>query len=328
MTIMVYFLPMARVLIIVFDDVQTLDAAGPGEVFATTSRYLGREVYRVELASVGGGERRTTSSLFHIRTQDLRRVRPQKSDIIVVAGGEDPAIRTAMADSELLRWLARAARIVHRMTSVCSGSFILAAAGILDGKRATTHWLGCDVLARAFPRVTVDRQAIFVRDGSVWTSAGVTTGIDMALAIVEEDVGRDVADAIAARLVLYFRRPGFQSQFSEALVAQTSGGNSLGPALAWARANLSKADVETLARRAGLSVRTLHRRCLELLSTTPARLIDKLRVEHARTLLSTTTLTAKTLAAQCGFGNAIRMRRAFARELGLGPKEYRALHGG
>jgi transcriptional regulator GlxA family with amidase domain len=168
---------------------------------------------------------------------------------------------------------------------------------------------------------------IFVRDGAVWTSAGVTTGIDMALAIVEDDLGRALADEVAARLVLYIRRPGFQSQFSAALVAQTAG-DTLGPAIAWTRANLAIADTEALARRAGLSVRTLHRRCLAQLATTPARLIDKLRVEHARALLATGDLPAKALAAQCGFGNPTRMKRAFERELGIGPREYRVLHGG
>lgn len=318
---------MSRVLIVVFDDVQTLDAAGPGEVFAAAGSVVGRAVYRVEVASAGGGERRTTSGLFSLRTRDLCAVRPRPSDTVVVAGGDEPAIRTAMADAALLRWIARAAPVVRRMTSVCSGAFILAAAGVLDGRRAATHWLGCDALARAFPRVTVDRKAIFVQDGTVWTSAGVTTGIDMALALVEQDVGRAVADAVAARLVLYARRPGYQSQFSEALVAQMSSGDALGPAISWARAHLAQADVTTLARRAGLSERTLHRRCAALFSTTPSRLIDALRVEQARTLLSTTDLPAKTVAAQCGFDNPIRMRRAFARELGLGPKEFRALHG-
>jgi transcriptional regulator GlxA family with amidase domain len=312
----------------VFDDVQTLDAAGPGEVFATASQLLGRRAYRVEPVSTGGGERRTSSSLFHIRTRDIGRVRPHPGDTIVVAGGDEPAIRVAMADQALLRWLASASRVVRRTTSVCSGAFILAAAGILDGKRAATHWAGCKALAASFPRVNVDPNAIFVQDGCIWTSAGVTTGIDMALAIVEEDVGREIADSIAARLVLYFRRPGFQSQFSEALVAQASTGAPLGPAIAWARKNLAHVDVPALAHQAGLSVRTLHRRCLELLSTTPARLLDKLRVEQARTLLSTSELPAKTLAVQCGFGNPVRMRRAFARELGLDPKEYRALHSG
>lgn len=316
---------MARVLIVAFEGVQTLDVAGPAEVFAAASQSAGRDAYRVELASVGGGEITASSSL-RMRTRDLRRIRAQREDIIVVAGGAEPAIVRAMADEALVSWVRGAHRVVGRTTSVCSGAFILAAAGILDGKRAATHWLGCKRLASMFPRVNVDPNAIFVQDGSVWTSAGVTTGIDMALAIVEQDLGRAVADAVAAGLVLYVRRPGFQSQFSNALVAQTSSSDPLGPALAWARANLSKADVESLARKAGLSVRTLHRRCLEHLGTTPAKLIDKLRIEHARALLGTSDLPVKVLAAECGFGSAAHMKRSFERELGMGPREYRLLH--
>src|SRR5690606_11016291 len=150
------------------------------------------------------GERRTTSTIA-IRTRDLGRVRPRASDIVLVAGGGDRAIRSAMTDAVLLDWLRAAACVVARMTSVCSGAFILAAAGLLDGKRATTHWSACALLARSFPRIQVDANAIFVQDGSLWTSAGVTTGIDMALAMVDRDLGSAVADAIAARLVLYVR---------------------------------------------------------------------------------------------------------------------------
>jgi transcriptional regulator GlxA family with amidase domain len=212
------------------------------------------------------------------------------------------------------------------MASVCSGAFILATAGLLDGKRATTHWRGCALLAEMFPRVEVDANAIFVRDGETWTSAGVTTGIDMALAIVEEDVGRGAADALAAELVLYMRRPGYQAQFSSALVTQASSSENLRAALGWLRSHLEQASVEMLAKRAGLSLRTLHRRCEEELSTTPAKLIARLRVEHARTLLSTTTLPAKTVANRCGFGSAVRMSRAFQRELGMCPRDYRLLH--
>lgn len=314
-----------RVVIIGFEGVQTLDATGPAEVFAGASRRAGRQGYRVIVASIGGGERMTTSGLV-VRTADLRRIRPCRGDTVIVAGGDDSSIRGAVADRALLGWLGRAARVVRRVASVCSGAFVLAAAGLLDGKRAATHWAGCDELARRFPAVTVDANAIFVRDGAVWTSAGVTTGIDMALAMVEDDLGRAVADDIAARLVLYMRRPGFQSQFSAALVAQTTGADALGPAIAWTRANLATADIDALARRAGLSVRTLHRRCLDQLATTPAKLIDKLRVEHARTLLATSDLSAKALAARCGFGNPTRMKRAFERELGIGPREYRVLH--
>lgn len=309
---------MSRVLMIGFDGMQSLDLTGPAEVFALAS-------YEVVPLSLGGGKRRTSSGL-DIQTRDLARVRVRADDIVMMVGGGEEGVRVAAFDRSLRAWLQRAARTARWVASVCSGAFVLATAGLLDGRRATTHWSACELLSRQFPKVNVDPNAIFIRDGAVWTSAGVTTGIDMALAMVEEDQGREVADAIAARLVLYVRRPGFQSQFSEALVAQTTSSDPLGPAIAWARANLGKADVEGLAKRAGLSVRTLHRRCLTLMSTTPARLIDKLRVEHAQTLLTTTTLPQKTLAAQCGFGNTTRMKRAFERELGMAPSAYHLLH--
>jgi len=242
-----------------------------------------------------------------------------------VAGGEERAIRAALADAALATFLRRAARSVKRLGSVCSGAFVLAAAGLLDGLRAATHWSACARLASSFPAVNVDRDAIFVQEGRIWTSAGVTTGIDMALAMVEEDHGRALADAVAARLVLYARRPGFQSQFSDALVAQTNASDPLAPAIAWARTHLRQADAESLARKSGMSLRTLHRRCADHLQTTPAKLIEKLRVEHARLLLSTTPLQAKPLAATCGFGSPAMMNRAFRRELGVLPREYRLM---
>ncbi|HEV7558920.1 MAG TPA: DJ-1/PfpI family protein [Kofleriaceae bacterium] len=316
---------MSRVLVIVFDGVQTLDATGPAEVFAAAGRIRGRPMYDMVYASIGGS-RLVTSSDLTIHTRDLRNIKPTATDTVVVAGGDDAPVIAACADRALLAWIRRAAPIVERMTSVCSGAFVLAAAGLLDGKRATTHWIACERLAKLFPNVTVDGNAIFIRDGAVWTSAGVTTGIDMALAMVEDDHGRELADAVAARLVLYVRRPGFQSQFSDALVAQTAKSDPLGPAITWARAHLDDVDVEAFAKHAGLSVRTLHRRCLDTLATTPAKLLDRLRVEHARTLLTTSDLAVKTLAARCGFGNAVRMKRAFERELGIGPREYRVMH--
>lgn len=315
---------MRRVLVVVIDGVQTLDATGPAEVFAA-ARKNGRPCYKVEYGSVGGGERISSSGL-RMRTRDVATLRLQADDTVLVAGADEASIIRAIRDAALLRFLQRAARSGARMCSVCSGAFLLAAAGLLNGKRAATHWLGCKQLAEMFPQIDVDPNAIFVRDGELWTSAGVTTGIDMALAIVESDVDRAVADEVAALLVLYVRRPGYQSQFSQALIAQTESSDPLGPALTWARANLQHADIESLARRAGLSVRTLHRRCLQHLGTTPAKLMDKLRIEHARTLLATSELPTKLLAEQCGFGNPTRMHRAFMRELGIGPRDYRVLH--
>jgi transcriptional regulator GlxA family with amidase domain len=315
---------MPRVVIVVLEGAQTLDVTGPAEVFAAAGRALGRPAYQITFASSGGG-RRTLSCALVVDTRDLRTLRPRRDDIVVVAGGDDDPIRRAVGDPALLTWLRRAARIVHRLTSVCSGAFVLAAAGLLDGKRAATHWSACDQLAQLFPRIEVDRNAIYVEAGAIWTSAGVTTGIDMALALVEEAHGAAIADNVAARLVLYMRRPGYQSQWSDALVTQRAGA-SLAPAIAWARAHLGEADLDAIARRAGMSPRTFHRRCLDQLRTTPAKLLAKLRVERARDLLATSGLPAKSVAAACGFSSAVRMQRAFERELGLGPRAYRLLH--
>ena len=190
---------------------------------------------------------------------------------------------------------------------------------------APAHWAGCAQLAAQYPRAQVMQDAIYVVDGTLWTSAGVTTGIDMALAIVEEDLGPRVANDIAAQAVLYARRPGFQSQFSPALVAQLEGSDPLGSSIAWARRHLPELSVETLSRRAGLTVRTLHRRTRALLGVTPAKLIERIRVEHARTLLSSTELPQKVVASQSGFSGNAQMQRALARHLGMDGRAVRLL---
>jgi transcriptional regulator GlxA family with amidase domain len=314
MSKMIQILPMAapRVILVAFEGAQGLDVFGPAESFGAVGRSVPCDGggYEVLLAASRAGSLRATSGIA-LTARALPRLRPRPSDTVLVVGGDDRAIRAAVGDPALVAWLARAAPRVRRIGSVCSGAFVLARAGILDGRRAATHWSACAELARYRPAVTVDRDAIFVRDGRVWTSAGVTTGIDMALAIIEEDHGRRVADAVAARLVLYARRPGFQSQFSDALVAQRAASDPLGPLVSWARANLrGPLDVERLARHAGLSVRTLHRRCTGELGLTPRR------------------LGTKTIAARCGFSGAPGMARAFAGELGLSPRDYRLMCAG
>jgi transcriptional regulator GlxA family with amidase domain len=317
-----------RIVLVGFDGVQGLDVFGPAEVFAAANRSLGKAVYRVVLATVGGRPVRSTSGI-GLRTSALERVVPRRQDTVLVVGGEDRAVRAALACEPLRRWLVRAADRVRRLGSVCSGAFVLAGAGLLDGRRAATHWLACQALARYRPQIAVDANSIFVRDGNVWTSAGVTTGIDMALALVEEDWGRRVADSAAARLVVYARRPGFQAQFSETLVAQSCVDDSLARALELIRkAPSGKLSVIELAHAAGLSQRTLHRRCKEEMGSTPAKLIERLRTEHARLLITTTPLEAKVIAARSGFENPARMARAFQRTLGMSPRAYRALFAG
>ncbi|HKO54086.1 MAG TPA: DJ-1/PfpI family protein [Polyangiaceae bacterium] len=320
-------LPM-RIVLVGFDGVQGLDVFGPAEVFAAANRSLGSSKYRVLLASVAGGRVRSTSGI-ELRARALERIVPRRHDTVLVVGGEQPAIRASLASEPLRSWLLRAARRVRRLGSVCSGAFVLAGAGLLDGRRAATHWSVCQELAQYRPQITVDADAIFVRDGKVWTSAGVTTGIDMALAMVEEDCGRRVADSAAARLVVYARRPGFQAQFSETLVAQSNADDSLTRALEGIRgAPKGKLGVNELALAAGMSVRTLHRRCLEELGSTPAKLIERLRTEHALLLIGTTLLEVKLVAARSGFENPERMARAFHRTLGMSPRAYRALFAG
>jgi transcriptional regulator GlxA family with amidase domain len=318
---------MHRIVIVAYDGVQTLDVAGPAEVFAATNRQLGSRAYEVILTAMGGGAIGTSSGI-PMTAVDLRHVRPRSADTVIIAGGEDERVAAVLRDATCLAWVRRVSRRVRRTASVCTGAFILAGAGVLDGRRATTHWSACERLAQYRPAVSVDRQAVFVRDGTVWTSAGVTTGIDMALAMVEEDHGTTVADGVARRLVLYLRRPGYQAQFSDALVAQAEHASPLGRVLDWARAHVKQADLAHLARHAGLSLRTFYRRCLAELGTTPAKLLDRVRVEHARTLLSTTPAALKAVAESSGFGSVARMKRAFVRELGMPPRDYRLFHPG
>jgi transcriptional regulator GlxA family with amidase domain len=249
---MFYFRPMAkRVVLVGYDGAEALDLFGPADVFSEAGERLGAPAYELIFAAAGGGPMALTCGA-SVAARDLATIRPRAADTVLVAGGADRSVAQAASNPALLRWLRRAAPIVSRIGSVCDGAFVVAAAGILAGRRAATHWSSCERLARLHPEIEVDREAIYVRIGGVWTSAGVTTGIDMALAMVEEDHGRQLADRVAAHLVLYARRLGFQSQFSDALVAQVSASDPLGPLVAWVRENLrGSLDAPRLARKAG-----------------------------------------------------------------------------
>jgi transcriptional regulator GlxA family with amidase domain len=314
------------VIIVAYDGAQSLDITGPLEVFAHAAREAGGPAFEIVVASTRGATI-TTSSGLRVATTPLARV-PARADTILVTGGNDRGIRGAVDDKRLRDWLRRRARTVRRIGSVCSGAFVLAAAGLLDGRTVATHWSAVSRLASYCPTLTVDGNAIFVRDGRVWTSAGVTTGIDMALAMVEEDSSKRVADKVAAQLVLHARRPGFQSQFSELLAAQARRDDPLSEVLAWACNHLAALDVPALARRAAVSVRTLHRLCASTQGTTPAKLIERLRADHARVLLGTTRLTLKEVAGRCGFRDGAQLTRSFTRCFGVPPRAYRLLHSG
>ena len=305
-----------RVVVVAFDGVQSLDVTGPAEVFAAAG-------HPVTLVTSAGAPVVTSSGLTLVPHGDLASLGAEPIDTLVVAGGDGtPA---AMADPALVSWLRAAAPRCRRVTSVCSGAFLLAEAGLLDGRRATTHWSVCDVLARRYPAVIVDPEPIYVRDGEVWTSAGVTAGMDLALALVEEDHGRDEALRIARRFVLFLRRPGNQAQFSAQLAAQAAGRDGLREVQRWA-AEHPDADlsVEALARRAGMSPRHFARCFAAEVGVTPARYVETVRIEAARRVLEESDEGVDAVARVCGFGTAETMRRAFVRSLRLPPAEYRA----
>jgi transcriptional regulator GlxA family with amidase domain len=306
------------VLMPVFDGIQSLDLTGPLEVFTGAARYVGNNHYEVRTASVGGVPIRSHSGL-HI-TPDIDLLAAPKPHTIVVPGGHG----TRLPQPELIAWLRTNAKKATRVVSVCSGAFLLAEAGLLAGRRATTHWSVCDELADSYPDIDVDPEPIFVRDGNIATSAGVTSGIDLALALVEEDLGRTVALTIARHLVMFLRRPGNQTQFSAQLTAQSAERRPLREVQQWITENPGSAlSVEALAERANLSPRQFARVFAAETGMTPGRYVDRVRLEAARRQLEDTEAGITKIAKSCGYGTPESMRRAFVRTLGVSPAEYR-----
>lgn len=314
-------MPAHHIVLAVFPGLQGLDLVGPLEVFADANDEAGREVYRLTVAAVARGTVRTSSGLGVSVDTALADI-PAPIGTLLVVGGDGTT--AAVRDAGLIDEVRRLATSAERVTSVCSGAFVLAAAGLLDGKRATTHWRVCDLLAELFPAVTVDPDPIFVRDGNVTTSAGVTAGMDMALALVEDDLGRDVALAIARRLVLFLRRPGNQSQFSAQMGAQLAERDGIREAQRYV-VDGPDADcsVAELARVASMSERNFTRVFTAEVGLTPARYVERIRVETARRLLEDTDDGVEVIAAASGFGTAETMRRTFLRLVCTSPTEYR-----
>lgn len=311
------------VAIAVFEGFQILDATGPGQVFATANALSGKPLYDVRIVAAKPGPVRANGGM----TLFAEALNAVKAQTILVSGGDEAAVVAAIADKALLRWIAVKTKSAKRTGSVCSGAFLLAAAGVLKGKRAATHWAGADRLAQAFPDIHVKRNAIYVQDGAIWTSAGVTTGIDMALALVAEDHGRDLATQIARQLVVYMHRPGHQSQFSAPMEIQTSGGDRFAELAAWAELRLRKPlTADILAGAAGMSLRSFHRHMRLTLKTTPKRWIEDLRLAYVRAALEETQTGLDVIAGSAGFSGADHLIKTFVRRLGLTPGAYRRLH--
>ncbi|WP_328420915.1 GlxA family transcriptional regulator [Streptomyces sp. NBC_00443] len=305
------------VLFVLFDGVQSLDVTGPLEVFAGAEKHRAG-TYRIRTASLDGAPVRTSSNLTVVPDESLTDA--SEPHTLLVPGGEG----TRGPQPGLTDWLREHGPRAERLVSVCTGAILLAAAGLLDGRRATTHWAYCDKLARDHPAVEVDPDPIYVRDGRVATSAGVTSGIDLALALVEEDLGRDVALGIARHLVVFLRRPGNQAQFSAQLAAQTAQREPLREVQRWITEH-PDADlaVETLAARASLSARHFARAFQTETGMTPGRYVDRVRLEHARRLLEDTSDGIEEISRASGYGTPEAMRRAFVKTLGAAPIEYR-----
>jgi transcriptional regulator GlxA family with amidase domain len=310
--------------VLAYPAVQLLDVTGPLQVFASANDFMAKagepRPYAIRLVAPGG--RSIEASAGVALVTDPLSPHATGIDTLIVAGGE--GFNAASANTVLIDWVRERTGQARRTVSICTGAFLLAAAGVLDGRRAATHWLYCAELARRFPAVQVESDPIFVRDGSIWTSAGVTAGIDLALALIEEDLGRAMALTVARYLVVFMKRPGGQAQFSEALSLQSSE-DTFGALHDWISKHLAEdLSLPVLASHAGMSERSFSRHYAESTGLTPARAVERLRVEGARRLLSDTRLPVKRISQRCGFGSEETMRRSFLRLLSATPQDYRA----
>jgi transcriptional regulator GlxA family with amidase domain len=322
--------PRARVVVLLaFDGFQTLDVTGPFEVFNSANVRKGKSAvgYRPIIASFRGGNVRANSGVVLGDTMALAKL-PKSIDTVLIAGGDDDEALAFGSNPAVRSWMFEASKRARRYGSVCTGAFALGAMGLLEDRNVTTHWQSCDRLAAMFPRARVKPDTLYVEDRGLHTSAGVTSGMDMALSLVEADLGKETAYAVARHLVLFLRRPGGQSQLSAALTAQAHSSDRVRELLAWivehpdARLTLS-----TLAGRLMMSERTVTRRFHEETGMTPMEYIAAVRLDHARILLEQSDWPVERIAARSGFGSSDSLQRAFARRLGSTPREYRNQRG-
>jgi transcriptional regulator GlxA family with amidase domain len=322
------------VVVLAFERAQLLDVAGPVQTFASTNEIANKTAkgahgapYRVVVVSRRGGQVTTTSGLPLVTRPLARTLGKARIDTLIIPGGG--GVQDALKEAATVEWVRHQATSVRRIASVCTGAFLLAEAGVLAGRRATTHWQFCARLAQQYPDIQVEADPIYVRDGRIWTSAGITAGIDLSLALVQEDLGRKVAMAVARHLVVFLNRPGGQSQFSAPLEAQAAAAvgnapNRFAPLHDWIAENVGgDLRVERLAEEAGMSPRSFARIYAAKMGVTPARMVERIRVEAVRRSLEESDLPIKRIAALCGFGKEERLRRAFARQVGTTPAEYR-----
>jgi transcriptional regulator GlxA family with amidase domain len=323
------FSAMHQTVFVLYPGFELLDTSGPAAVFNGANRALqqgGRpKYYAIDVVSAAGGLVPSSSGVA-LDTRPIEEFLSKKVDTLLVVGAEREPLVEAMSDNALRGPLVQLIGRAQRYGSICTGVFFFAALGLLGGRRVATHWDACMPFTEAFPAVTLDPDALYVTDGSLWTSAGVTTGIDMALAMVAHDLDATIAGQVARRLVLYARRPGHQSQFSPLLEAQAKADSPFADLIAWIQTNLNATlDVPALAARAGLSERTFHRRFVAATGETPARFVETARLDAARMLLSR-GLSLKSVADKVGLFPAARFTEAFERRFGVAPRLFRDMH--
>ena len=310
------------IVLVAFDGAEAIDIAGPASVFSKAEQ-LHPGTYRIHIASPTGGTVLTNSGLSISGTARLHDL-PKSIDTLVVVGGDEAPLREALRQQVIGAWLTEAAPGARRITSVCSGAFALATVGLLDGREATTHWSALDLLQQVRPQVRVQRDRIYVRDGPIWTSAGVTTSIELALALVEDDLGHAVAMDIARTLALPMLRGGGQSQLSQTLEAQDSASHRLSDLIAWIGTHLQEdLSVGSLAQRVQMSPRNFARAFVAQTGCTPARFVEQSRVSAAAELLKRTQWTQERIADRSGFRSVDALQRAFQRQFGRTPRAYR-----
>src|SRR5919106_2746802 len=317
-----------RIVFVAVPEVEILDLVGPLQVFARAAEMFAREnpgsppIYSVEVVTTSAHRSFVANCGLRVTADKTFRELRGKIDTLLVAGGN--SIERDEINPEVLRWLRKIVGRIRRVGSVCTGAMLLARAGLLDGRRATTHWNWCQTLIKCAPRADVDPHPIFIRDENVYTSAGVTAGMDLALALVEEDYGSRLALQVARNLVLYLRRPGGQSQFSAALSLQLTDRKPFRELEAWVLDNLHKPlTVPVLAQRVAMSPRNFARVFTKEMKTTPAKFVERLRIEAARRRLEESQNSMDSIASECGFGNVNSMRNVFQRTLKTAPGDYR-----
>ena len=310
---------------VVYDGFELLDLSGPASVFSTANQYVA-DAYSVHTVSLGGGTVPSSAGI-NVEAHDLRGVSATETDTVLVCGGGWTALRRVRDAEALQDWLRTACATAERYGSICAGALVLAASGQLDGHRATTHWAALSALTQTRPAIDVASDALYIRDGRVWTSAGVATGIDMALAIVEEDHGISVMGEVAKQLVVYARRPGGQSQYSNVLDVQIEAGDELRDLTAWIDAHIDRPlRVADLARQTGMTERTFYRRFLQEVGRTPARYIEETRMHRARSLLEEGA-AVKLVAISVGYKSEASFRKVFQVHFGIPPSLYKKMRG-